>query len=119
MAIIPTTGHVGIAAAIVRAAPWYLAIGTGSGAEAAGNTTLTTEITNNGGERAIVTPTRVDNVVIWMHQWTFTGNFTITEIGLLDDDGSPAGYIIIRHLYASSTAVTAGQKLTGFLTMTC
>jgi hypothetical protein len=119
MALIPTVGHNGIAAAIVAAGSWYLAIGTGSGAEAAGNTTLTTEITTNGGARASVTPSRVDNVVTWTHEWTFTGGFTVTEIGLLDDDGDPAGNLVIRHLYSASKAVVSGDKLQCTLTMTC
>ena len=118
MAITPTTGHVGVAAAIVRAASWYLAIGTGSGAEAAGNTTLTTEITTNGGARAAVTPTNSSsNVVTWAYQWTFSGSFTVTEIGLLD--AASTGALAIRHLYSSSKAVISGDKLTCTLTMTC
>ena len=117
MAIIPTVGHNGLADAILRAAGWYLALGTGSGAEAAGNTTLTTEITTGGGERAAVTASHVDNVVTWAHQWTFTAGFTITEIGLLD--AASAGLLIIRHLYASSQTVVATNKLTATLTMTC
>jgi hypothetical protein len=117
MALIPTIGHTGIADAIVDAGGWYLAIGTGTGAEAAANTTLTTEITTNGGERAAVTPTHSDNVITWTHQWTFTGNFTVTEIGLLN--AAADGDLIIRHKYASSQAVVSGDKLTATLTMTC
>jgi len=117
MAIIPTIGHTGIANAIVAAGSWYLAIGSGSGAEAAGNTTLTTEITDHGGERAAVTPTHTDNVVTWTKEWTFSGTEDVQEIGLLD--AAVDGNLTIRHLYSTIKHCVSGDKLQATLTLTC
>jgi hypothetical protein len=80
----------------------YMALGTGSGAEAAGDTTLGTEIVTNGGERAAATCSyEADYKAKWVHTFTFTGDLAVREMGILNDDGDPAGTLLLRHVWAA------------------
>jgi hypothetical protein len=112
---IPTVGHAGFAADIQALTGWTMAIGIGTGAELAADTTLSSEITTYGGAAASVTPTILGNVVTWMHKWTFTtgANFTVTEAGVFR-----SGVLRMRHKYSASKLCVSTQHLTATLTDT-
>ena len=112
---IPTVGHNKFATDIAALSGWQMAIGIGTGAEAAGDTTLSSEITTYGGARASVTPTALTDVVTWTHQWTFlTGaSFAVDEAGIFKDS-----ILMMRHKYSSVKNVVVNDKLTATLTDT-
>ena len=91
----------------------YIAIGTGTNAAAAGDTTLQTEITTNGGARAAGTTSRVttdvtnDTAQVEV-TFNFTGSFAVTEAGLLDS--SSAGILFARQVF-SAINVANGDSL--------
>jgi len=113
--IIPTVGHAKFATDIGALTGWTMAIGIGTGEEAAGNTALSSEITTYGGAAASVTPTVLTNVVTWTHQWTFTtgANFAVIEAGVLKNS-----ILMMRHLYSVAKDVVTTDKLTATLTDT-
>lgn len=81
----------------------YLAVGSGSTAFAASQTTLVTEITDTGLERAAatvsrVTTTQTNDTLQLTKTWTATGTKTVEEIGVFN---------------ASSAGVMGGRALTG------
>jgi len=96
---IPTVGHNKFAIDIGAMTGWEMALGIGTGAELAADTTLSSEITTYGLARASVTPTVLTNVLTWMHRWTATtgASFTVSEFGLLKD-----GVLMMRHLIPTS-----------------
>jgi hypothetical protein len=100
---IPTVGHNKFALDISAMTGWELALGIGTSAELAADTTLSSEITTYGGARASVTPTVLNNVVTWMHKWTLTtgASFTVSEFGVFKDT-----ILMMRHLIS-----TGGRKL--------
>ena len=112
---IPTVGHSGFAADIQALTGWEFAIGIGTAAEAAGDTALSSEITTYGGARASVTPTVLNNVVTWTHQWTFTtgANFAVIEAGLFRNS-----VLRLRHLYSVAENMVPTHKLTATFTDT-
>lgn len=92
----------------------YLAIGTGTTAAAATDTTLQTEITTNGGARASATASQVTTTVTndttqLVHTWTFTGSFAVTEEGILD--AASVGNLLARQVFAAINVVS-GDSLT-------
>jgi len=95
----PTVGKNKFALDISAMTGWKMALGIGTGAELAADTTLSSEITTYGGARASVTPTVLNNVVTWMHKWTFTtgASFTVSEFGVFKDD-----ILMMRHLISTS-----------------
>jgi len=115
MIIIPTVGHNKFATDVGALTGWEMAIGIGTGAEAAGNTTLSSEITTYGGARATVTPTVLNNVITFSKQWTFTtgANFALTEAGIFKNS-----ILMLRHLYSSVKTVVPTDKITATLTDT-
>jgi hypothetical protein len=67
----------------------YLAVGTGTTAAAAGNTTLETEITGSGLDRAAATVTRItttttNDTLNFTKSFSVTGTKAITEAGFLN-----------------------------------
>ena len=67
----------------------YLAVGTGTTAANAANTTLETEITDTGLERAAstvsrVTTTQTNDTLQLLKSWAATGAKAVTEIGALN-----------------------------------
>ena len=75
-------------AALIGADTLYLAVGTGTSAFSAASTTLTTELTDSGLERASATvtysTTNVTNDTInAAHTWTASAAKTVGEIALL------------------------------------
>lgn len=91
----------------------YIAIGTGTTAAAAGNTTLETEITTNGGERTQGTASRITTSVTndtaqVQKTFTFTGSFAVTEAGLLN--AASSGTLLSRQTF-SAVNVVSGDSL--------
>lgn len=87
----------------------YMAIGSGSTAEAATQTALVTEITANGGARAAATCSYVaSNTAKWEKEFTFTGNVTIREFGVFS--ALSGGTMFVRHLLAADKAYVSGEK---------
>ena len=94
----------------------YIALGTGTTAADAGDTTLETEITTNGGERrggGDVTGTRVttsvtDDTAQLVTTFAFTGSFAITESGILN--AGALGELLARQVFAAIN-VASGDSL--------
>lgn len=91
----------------------YIAIGTGTSSAAAGNTTLETEITTNGGQRAQGTASRITTSVTndtaqVQKTFTFTGSFAVTEAGLLN--AASSGVLLARQVF-SAVNVVSGDSL--------
>ena len=86
----------------------YMAIGSGSTAEAATQTTLVTEITTNGGARAAATCSYVANYTArWTHLFEFTGNVTLREVGIFNASGD----MLLRHLYPADKTYVNGESV--------
>ncbi len=80
----------------------YVAVGTGAGAPAAGDTTLT-EITDSGLARATATCTRVttstaNDTAQLTKTWNVTGTKAITEAGVFDN--STGGNLLARQTFS-------------------
>lgn len=112
-----TTGKAGVAGRIGAsgspAAFTYIAIGTGTNAAAIGDTTLQTEITTNGGQRAaatvsLVTTDTTNDTARAVVTFTFTGSFAVTEAGLLN--ASSSGTLLNRQVF-SAVNVVSGDTL--------
>lgn len=91
----------------------YIAIGTGSTAAAEGDTTLQTEITTNGGERASATASRVtttetNDTARLVYTFNFTGSFTVTESGVFN--AASSGTLLARQVF-TGIAVGNGDSL--------
>lgn len=94
----------------------YLALGTGTTAFSATQTTLVSEITDSGLERTSVTPTQtqtsVENDTLQLqNQWTATGSQTLGEIGVFN--GSSGGTMGFRRVISPTQALTSGSDYTG------
>ena len=88
----------------------YMAIGSGSTAEAATQTTLVTEITTNGGQRAAATCSYVANYTArWTKLFKFTGNVTLREVGIFN--GSSSGDMLLRHVYPADKTYVNGESV--------
>ncbi len=88
----------------------HIAIGTGTVAAAAGDTTLGTEITTGGGARAAGTTSRVTTTVTndtaqVVFAFAFTASFAVTEAGLLDSIS--AGTLLCRQVFAAVNVVNS------------
>ncbi len=87
----------------------YIAIGTGTTAPANTDTTLQTEITTNGGQRAAATCTRTTTTITndtaqLVVTFNFTGTFAVTEAGVLDSASS--GTLACRQTFAALNVVS-------------
>jgi len=111
--LVVSAGKAGVASRIngagSEAAFTYIAIGIGTTAAAAGNTTLESEITTLGGQRATGTPTRITtNVTNDTAQlqvtFSFTGSFAVTESGVLN--AASAGTLIARRTFSAINVVS-------------
>jgi hypothetical protein len=111
---IPTAGHNKFATDVCALSGWTMKIGTGTGNEAAGDTDLGTPITTYGGDTASVTPTVLNAVITWTHQWVFTtgASFAVSEAGVFKTA------LMMRHKYSSVKNVVVSDKLTCTLTDT-
>lgn len=91
-----------------EAAFTYIAIGTGTTAAAAGDTTLETEITTGGGERASATASRVTTDVTndtarLVNTFNFTSTFAVTEAGVLN--AASSGVLLNRQVFTAVNVV--------------
>ena len=111
--LVTSAGLAGLASRLngsgAEAAFTYLAIGIGTTAAVAADTTLDSEITTVGGERASATASRVTTTVAndtarLLHTWTFTGSLAITETGALN--AASAGTLLNRSVFAAVNVVT-------------
>ena len=88
----------------------YIAIGSGSTAESASQTALVTEITTNGGARAVATKTyEGSNTAQWSKIFLFTGSVTMREMGVFN--ASSAGTMLMRHVLAADRAYINGESV--------
>lgn len=115
--LITTTGKAGVASRINgsggEAAFTYIAIGIGATAAAVGDTTLGSEITTNGGQRANSTASRVttdttNDTARLVNTFSFTGSFAVTEAGVLN--ASSAGTLLNRQVF-TAVNVVSGDSL--------
>lgn len=116
--LVTNAGKAGIASRIngagAEAAFTYIGIGTGATAANATDTTLQSEITTNGGERASATASRVTTDVTndtarLVVTFSFTGSFTVTETAVFN--AASSGTMLNRYLFGSSIAVVSGDSL--------
>ena len=89
-----------------------MAIGTGTTAPQPTDTALENEITTGGGARAAATITRItqdvtNDTVQFVHQWTFTSSFAITEAGIFND--STAGVMLSRKTFSAYNVVNGDE----------
>jgi hypothetical protein len=88
----------------------YMAVGEGTGAESVADTTLGTEITTSGLERAAATCSYVaDYTAQWDKTFAVTGSKTINELGIFN--GASAGEMYLRHKFTSGISVVNGQNI--------
>lgn len=115
--LVVSAGQAGVASRINgsggEAAFTYIAIGTGTTAPAAGDTTLQTEITTGGGARAAATASRVTTDVTndtaqLVLTFNFTASFAVTESGVLN--AAAAGTLLARQTF-SAINVANGDSL--------
>lgn len=86
----------------------YIAVGTGTTAANAADTTLETEITDSGLERAASTVSRVTTDVTndttqFLHSFTVTGTKAVTESGVLN--ASSSGILLCRQVFSAVNVV--------------
>ena len=115
--LVTNAGFAGIASRIngagAEAAGTYLAVGTGTNAAAAGDTTLQTEITDSGLARAAATASRVTTTVTndtarLVYTWSVSGTKAVTEAGYLN--ASSSGVLFARSVF-SAVNVVNGDSL--------
>lgn len=93
---------------VTEAAADYLAVGTGTTAAAAGDTTLETEIADSGLARAQgtvsrVTTTQTNDTHQVTKTWSVSGTKAITECGLLN--ASSGGGLLGRNVFSAVNVV--------------
>lgn len=115
--LVTNAGFAGIAGRIggsgAPAAFDYIAVGTGTTAAAAGNTTLETELAASGLTRAqgtvsLVTTTITNDTAQCAKTFTVTGTVAVTEAGLLN--ASSNGTLLGRNVF-SAVNVVNGDSL--------
>lgn len=115
--LVTNAGFAGVASRIngagAEAVFNYIAIGTGTTAANVTDTTLETEITTDGGARAVATASRVttdvaDDTAQLVVTFNFSGSFAITESGVLND--AAAGTLLARQVF-SAINVASGDSL--------
>jgi hypothetical protein len=98
----------------------WLALGTGSTAEAITDTQLATEITSGtGGARALATVSyEASYKAVWQKTFSFTGTLAIFECGVFNQL-SVGGKMLMRHVFSAVKNVESGEtmQLTMKLTM--
>ena len=95
----------------------YVALGSGTNTPAAGDTTLQTEISTNGGGRVVADTHeyRATNKAVWIKEFTFSGSLGITECGVFN--AAASGDMLVRHVFPATINVVNTDTLT--LTITC
>jgi hypothetical protein len=93
----------------------YVAVGEGSTAFAEGQTTLVTEITTSGLERAAVTPTQAttthtNDTLQFVKAFSVTGTKTVTEAAILN--AASTGTMAARTVLTTPRSVINGDTYT-------
>ena len=93
----------------------YLAVGSASTAAAATDTTLETELTDGGLERAAATVTRTtttatNDTLQLVKTFTVTGTKTVREVGVFND--SSAGTMLSRSVLTTDKNLEGGNTFT-------
>ena len=116
-----TYTNAGLAAltTILNAATWYLAVGSGTTAEAVTQTALVTEITTGGLARASatssrVTTTKTNDTLRLTKTWTASASNTINESGIFDT-ATTGGVMYVRDKLGTGRSVTSGDSFTATL----
>jgi len=86
----------------------YLAIGEGTLTASVGDTTLGTEITSEGGERAAATVSNSANILYVENTYNFTSSFAVTESGCFND--ASVGTMLCRQVFGAIN-VQSGDSL--------
>ena len=116
--LVTNAGKAGVADIIAEqtsTAPFkYIAVGVGTTAAAATDTTLVTEIVDSGLERAIGTASQIttdvtDDTAQVTKTFTVTGTKAVTEAGLLN--AASTGTLLARQVF-SAINVVSGDSLT-------
>jgi len=95
----------------------YIALGSGTTAEANDQTALVTEITTNGGARAEGTASyEASYKGVVTKTFTASGDLTVNEAGLFDDASS--GHMYARAKFASAKNLASGDTLQVTFTVT-
>jgi len=95
----------------------YVALGSGTTAEANDQTGLVTEITTNGGARAAGTCSYdADYKFKVVKTFTFTGDLAINEIGIFD--AASSGNMLLRGKLSAAKNVGDGDSLQVTVTVT-
>lgn len=88
----------------------YIALGSGTTAEANNQTALVSEITTNGGARAMGTCSyAADYKFKVVNTFTFTGDLSINEIGVFD--AVTSGNMLLRGKLSATKNVGDGDSL--------
>jgi hypothetical protein len=115
--LITSAGKAGLASRVngsgAESAFTYIAIGIGTTAANVADTTLESEITTNGGQRANSTASRTTTTVTndtsrLVNTFTFTGSFSVTEAGVLN--AASAGTLLNRQTF-TAVPVASGDSL--------
>ena len=115
--LVTNAGMAGVASRIngdgAEAAFTYIAIGIGTTAANATDTTLVSEITTVGGARASATASRVltdvaNDTAQLVHTFNFTGSLAVTESGALN--AASTGTLLARQVF-SAINVASGDSL--------
>jgi len=110
--LVPTVGKAAVADQVggtTTSPTTAIAIGIGVTGAAAGDTTLESEITTNGGERGAAsvtnqTTTTAGDTERWIKTFSFTGTFAVTEEGLLDNNAA-GGVLLARQVFSAVNVV--------------
>lgn len=91
----------------------YIAIGEGTTGALATDTALETEITTNGGERAVVVPTSVtttltNDTLQINNTFSFTASFGVSEAGIFND---PSAGTMLSRVVRTAVPVIATDNL--------
>ena len=92
----------------------YMCIGISTG-QAVTDSTLASEITTGGGERASTTTAQAtdsvtDDTIVFTKEWTFTSAFTVTEAGITNNATADLGDMLCYN-DGLSILVASGYKL--------
>ena len=87
----------------------YIAIGSDDTAESEEDTALGTEITTNGGARALAIVDNTGGVLTITKEFEATGALTVNEAGVFNAD--EAGTMMVRAIANSEITLASGQFL--------
>lgn len=90
----------------------WMALGSGSTAEGTSQTALVTELTTNGGERALATLAyEASYKSTWVKVFSFTGAATVRECGIFNSITPAGSKMLMRHVFAGDKVMGNGDTL--------